>query len=112
MPPEYGLTCAKPVRFLADAAEFFHGIELRDVTVAEQSVGRGDPRFFAAPAQGKKKEPVRVHVCVRPPQVPKPYIDAQGRLVQVTEWAYILDDKRKKQWTPSKSEYTRGVETG
>ncbi|MBK9260608.1 MAG: hypothetical protein IPM54_12390 [Polyangiaceae bacterium] len=90
MPPEYGLTCAKPVRFLADPAEFFRGIEPPEVTVAEESVGRGDPRFFAAPAQGKKpgkrKDPPRVHVCVRPSWVK----------ADVDEWAMVGDVKENR----------------
>ena len=104
-PPEWGLTCAKSVTFLADESEFFPDSILpgkERCPKVSQRAGRSDPRLFAeptrakapcdSPAQAKKKAPKRVHVCVRPPGVPQPKKDATGRVVeQVTEWGIFLE---------------------
>ena len=101
MPARFGLACRKPKSFLPDSTAVFPVEQACPVKlkVAEVVEDRPDPRFFAAPPgsnprHAKKKDPLRVHVCVRPSWV------REG----VYEWAMIKDLEASR-LTPSAKEF-------
>lgn len=116
MAERYGLSCPSITR--DEPSESIRNKEPCPDEVS-QSNGRIDANLMAAPGKPKcdtsgqpkaaKKDPVHIKVCVRPPWLPAPYKNKDGKWVTVDKWAIVFDDKNVE-WTDKPVRYDELLE--